>query len=619
MKTESKIIVLPEEVANKIAAGEVVERPASVVKELVENSIDAGARHVSIQVKRAGKESIAVADDGAGMSAGEAALSLKRHATSKISGIEDLDDIRTLGFRGEALPTIASVSRMVLTTRTRDSDGATRLTVEGGAVASSEAVAGPPGTSIQAEDLFYNTPARLKFLKTDATELRNIVDIVGKIALVNPAVGIELESDGRKLLALPPDQGVEARADELTGGSKLYWVSVASGERRLRFAFSAPHEGRGRSNGIKLFVNRRAVSDRLLFRAVMDGYRGLIGSGRYPVALLWLELPPGEVDVNVHPAKREVRFADEGRLFGWVSGNIAKALSASPWAVGGGDSEALPANPSPWSAGATKDHDPDKRGADRVAEALAGYGASLRAGAGQGSFSPHRTKGGLPFSPRVPRYDSAAQGEAAAIECVYGNLRPLGSFDATYLLFEDEGTRELVLIDQHAAHERVLYEKLLQPSAGSSVNAVNAANSPAQQLLVPVVVECSADEMAVYEERKEALATIGFTSQPFGSRSLSVIEAPKGLTSAQITAIVKDALSDDENAARDLHADMTEKWAARAACSAAVKARRRLTPSEVVALLTQLGGLQNPTHCPHGRPLILRLGREAVERLFHRR
>jgi DNA mismatch repair protein MutL len=324
--------ILPAALANQIAAGEVVQRPASVVKEAVENAVDAGARWVRVALRGAGLEEIVVGDDGQGMGREDALRSLERHATSKICVARDLDEIHTLGFRGEALPSIAAVSRLRLRTRPAGRDTGTEIRVAGGAVEAVEEVAAAPGTELRVAELFYNVPARRKFLKSAATEQRNTVAVVTQQALVHFDVGFELRTEKRVLLTVPPGQSLEERTAEVVGAEApggLFWHRVEGDGLTLWFAFAAPHEGRGQRRALRLFVNQRPVQDRLLVRAVLEGYRGLLESRRYPVALLWLQVPPREVDVNVHPAKHEVRFRDEGRVFRRVAEEYANAPEAN--------------------------------------------------------------------------------------------------------------------------------------------------------------------------------------------------------------------------------------------------------------------------------------------------
>ncbi|GAB6063121.1 DNA mismatch repair endonuclease MutL [Deferrisoma palaeochoriense] len=595
-----KVRVLPDEIANRIAAGEVVERPASVVKELVENAVDAGATRVRVLLEGAGRRLVAVEDDGEGMTRDDALTALERHATSKIAGAEDLDRITTLGFRGEALPSIASVSRVRIVTRPPGAAEATEVRVEGGRVISVEAAGAPRGTTVEVADLFFNVPARLKFLKTDATELRHCVETVTQLALVHFDVGFELRSQGRVLLAAPPGQSLEERTAQVVGAEApggLHWARSGEGDRALTFAFAAPHEGRGYRKGLRLFVNGRPVQDRLLVRAVTEGYRGLLESGRYPLALLWVEIPPDEVDVNVHPAKREVRFRDEGRVFRWVAGFVAESLARAPWLAAGGTAD-------------------EPRGAEaprpelgRVAEAIEGY--ARRVGSG----------GGAPARPWAPRQAPALGGAGTSRPAPppprpglrfeeprrgpYEGLRFLGAVEATYLVFQDPDGRELVVLDQHAAHERVLYERFLAEGPAR----------PVQRLLVPVTVECSPTERALFEERRDLLESLGFRVEPFGEAALAVTETPADLPAGAAEAVVRDLLA----AGAEVAAEGRDAVARRAACAAAVKARRALEASEAHALLSALGRCRHPTHCPHGRPLVVRLGRKELEGMFHRR
>jgi len=596
-----KVRVLPDEIANRIAAGEVVERPASVVKELVENAVDAGAGRVRVRLEGAGKRLIAVEDDGEGMGREDALLALERHATSKIASAADLDTITTLGFRGEALPSIASVSRMRIVTRPAEAAEATVVRVEGGKVVAVEAAGAPPGTTVEVADLFFNVPARLKFLKGDATELRHCVETVTQLALVHFDVGFELRSQGRVSLAVPPGQSLEERAAQVAGAEApggLYWARAEADGRELTFAFAAPHEGRGHRRGLRLFVNGRPVQDRLLVRAVTEGYRGLLEKGRYPVALLWVEMPPDEIDVNVHPAKREVRFRDEGRVFRWVAGFVAESLAGAPWL----SRDAMPAASDP----------PRRPELERVAEAVARYADRVSVGGagrapvpsagrrGGGGAGRPRMGGPPPVAATQPalRFDEPCRGP-------YDGLRFLGSVEATYLVFQGPDRRELVILDQHAAHERVLYERFLGQGGARG----------AQRLLVPVTVECSPAERAAFEERKDALSALGFRVEPFGDTALAVTETPADLPAAAAEAVVRDILGADPAEVAEGH----DALARRAACAAAVKARRALDASEAEALLRALSAARHPSHCPHGRPLAVRLGRKELEGMFHRR
>ncbi len=607
---QRKVRVLPDEIANRIAAGEVVERPASVVKELVENAVDAGASRVRVRLEGAGKRLVAVEDDGEGMVREDALLALERHATSKIASAGDLDGIVTLGFRGEALPSIASVSRARIVTRTQEAPEGTEIRVEGGRIASVRAVGTPRGTTVEVADLFFNVPARRKFLKGDVTELRHCAEVLTQLALVHHDVGFDVRSGQRPLLAVPTGQSLEDRTEQIVGPEApggLHWACWDEGPRSLQLAYTAPHGGRGHRKGVRFFVNGRPVQDRLLLRALLEGYKGLLERGRYPVALLWLVLPPAEVDVNVHPAKREVRFRDEGRVFRWVAGSVAEALSRAPWLKGA---------PAPGEKGPSEPSAGRRPELARVAEAVEGYARrALRQapgdGIGRGGTGPRRPAGpGLraPAARAALPLGSPAPGEEPPGP--FHGLRFLAAVDATYLIFVDPAGREVVVIDQHAAHERILYERFL-----------GSRGRPASQgLLIPVTFECTAAERAAYEERREVIETLGFRVEAFGASALAVTEAPAGLDPGAVESAVRDLLGADAAADVALEGEARkEALARRAACAAAVKARQALDPSEAEELLRRLGGLRNPSHCPHGRPLVVRLDRRGLEALFHRR
>ncbi|TAL17139.1 DNA mismatch repair endonuclease MutL [bacterium] len=617
---KNRIQVLPDEIVNRIAAGEVVERPASVVKELLENSIDAGAQNLSIRLYEAGLSRIAVEDDGCGMSRADAVLALKRHATSKIASHEDLDAIATLGFRGEALPSIASVSRVTVVTRERTAQSGTKLRVEAGVVTGCSDAGAPAGTLVEVEDIFFNTPARRKFMKSAPTELRNIIETVSNLALIHPKISFSVESEGRPLMILPPGQSLSERAEELSGvrPGGLYFAKARHGQRKLTFGFAAPHESRGHRRGIRLFVNRRAVNDRILFKALTEGYRGLLEQGRWPVALLWLDLPSDEVDVNVHPAKREVRFRDEGGLFRWVAGSVAGALSSAPWVRSGASAVEVPdsVEESPFC------YEKSAPGSGRAAEALEDYArralkpggarSPFYSGGGYGRGGAGRAEPGkLDFSVNsiAEGAEEKSPGETCAMNSPFGELRYLGAFDATFLLFES-GDRKLVIVDQHAAHERILYERISAARTGGK----------GQPLLVPLVVECSAAEIAGFAEREELLEAIGIRAELFGGQSLSLVEVPAGVTGAEGVGMLRDVIGGESfDSGESGGGGRADKLLARAACAGAVKAKMALDRTEVASLMRDLGETKNPSHCPHGRPLVIKMGRAQLYSLFHRK
>ncbi len=618
---EARIRVLSDEVVNLIAAGEVVERPASVVRELAENSVDAGAGMVSVRVEEAGLRKISIEDDGFGMSRVDAVLAFKRHATSKISTSSDLDSIHTLGFRGEALPSIASVSDISIVTRPSSSQLATAMTVEAGVVTKCGESGAPEGTLIEVSDLFHNVPARRKFLKSQATELRNVVEAVQNLALIHENVGFELLSEGRSLLSFPRACPLGERAAKVAGVGveDLFFHSVAGPLGRLVFAFAAPHESRGHRKSIRFFVNRRSVNDRILAKALSEGYRGLLEHGRFPVAMLWLEISPEEVDVNVHPAKREVRFRDEGGIFRFVAACVAEGLSKAPWVRAdesrGGGSPSVGEVAGYGLAGEGEGYG----GRTRVAEALDEYaaralsGGVARTGFSTGGFRGSSFKGygaALNFNERSSHVEGKESDRLTGDEMAspFGPLKFLGACDSTYLVFQTEDNK-LIIIDQHAAHERILFEKLME--SGRRVAG--------EQLLVPIVIDVGAAEMAALGERAQILESVGIIAEPFGQRSISINRVPAGVTALEAEAMARDALGGEIFDAHGGVEERRKELCERLACKGAVKARMALHHSEVRQLLRDLSLAKNPSHCPHGRPLVLRLGRPQLESLFHRR
>jgi len=633
-----KIYILSEDVANRIAAGEVVERPASVVKELVENSIDAGARRVVVKIEGAGKDFISVQDDGEGMSRDDAITAFKRHATSKIRSSDDLHRLATLGFRGEALPSIASVSRLELTTCPAGSSEGTFIFFDAGAVADERSVGAPAGATIEVKDLFFNVPARRKFLKSDASEQKNIVETLTQLALVHFDIGFELKTGSRRLISLPPDQSRQERTNDLLGSSLkggFFWADFEFEDYACVFAYASPDEARRNRANIRFFVNERPVVDKFLFRALMDGYGDCLVSGHYPSALLWLKIPSEQLDVNVHPAKREVRFQDERKIFRWVAGCVSEAVSRAPWTAGSAvssnafsyEDEINSATSRAAFYDSSRQAPASRPYVERARESLRSY-SPRAAGTEFPRYSPQRLPSA--FNPSVGNYPaldpsaaslvkSSAESElecnrpsGACVESRFGRLNFLGAFDSTYLIFEDRDSRELVLFDQHAAHERILYELFME--------AFDSSTRSAQPFLFPASIECSAVEMASFDERQDDLKLMGFDVERFGPNSLAVSGAPAGLSAAAAEAAVRDFLgAGDLCSPADDQRQRIEAAAKKMACSAAVKARSKLLPSEAVELVKRLENLKNPSHCPHGRPLLIRISRQNLESMFQRK
>ncbi len=562
----SRIRVLDQSVADRIAAGEVVERPASVVKELVENSLDAGARTITVEVLGAGSGLIRVSDDGAGMNPEDAALAVRRFATSKIAVAEDLERIVTYGFRGEALPSIAAVSRLWLVTRPAAAEAGTQVEIEGGGPPRIGAAGTAPGTVVSVESLFFNTPARRKFLKSPAREFALMAETVQRLALAAPAVTVRLRHEGRETFAYPAADPEERLAQVLGRDLAATMVPLRGESRGLTLSgWTVRPEGArpGRPTEY-LFVNRRPTQSRLLFRAALAGYAELLPVGLAPVVVLLLEIPPDAVDVNIHPRKLEVRFGDEHRVFALVQRAVREALL--------------------------------QRGAVRAAPELAA--AVLPAHLATAIAEP-----GLRYATTAGAQLPPLQGEGGRR---LPALRPIGQILRTYLVAE--APDGLVLIDQHAAHERILYERLLRGAGASGA---------AQALTAPVPVDLSAEEVGVLDEFLPASARLGFALEPFGGSTLLVRAVPAALSRQAPDRLLHRALGallEPRNGD-----DALANVAIATACHTAVRAGDPLTQAEMSALLSDLEGTEDPFTCFHGRPTMVWVSRPTLERWFLRR
>lgn len=603
------IRILDAHTANQIAAGEVIERPASVVKELVENALDAGSTRIVVEVEDGGRKLIRVSDNGCGIPAGELRLAFERHATSKLSSIADLASLTTLGFRGEALPSIASVARLTMVTRIPESLAGAAITFAGGALVEETAAAAPVGTTVTVRDLFYNTPAREKFLKTAATELARIVDVVAAAALGHPEVAFRLTSAGRALLTTAGDGNLPAVVVAVLGSAVadcLRPLDYEADDLRITGFAVAPDVSRGNRGGQFLFVNGRPIRSPLLGHALSEAYRDLLPAGRHPLAVIFVQLPPGAVDVNVHPAKAEVRFADERRVHAAVYAALRAALNAAGPAAAG-------------TAGF-------RRSGDRPEDdPSAGGGAHWRPPAGEQPFFSYFDRVRElpePFAgANAERADAsggepdptlaARQGEPPAASPPVRNslaaLVPLGQLHRTYIVAE--GNDGLYIVDQHAAHERVLFEQYLQPAAVR-----------AQDLLFPLTIDLTPAELATIDEFAGPLAELGFTVEPFGDGAVAVRSVPAALAGEFDRAFFTDLLA-ALAAGADGDSPLVQRdriLAAVASCRAAIKARDLLTPAGAAALLARLGETANPWTCPHGRPTIIRLGLDELAKRFRR-
>ena len=598
MTAKGKIIRLPAGLANQIAAGEVVERPAAAVKELVENALDAGATRIVITIEFGGKRLIRVEDDGEGMTAADAALALERHATSKIARPEDLAAIATLGFRGEALPSIASVSRLQLRTRERDAGEGVEVRVAGGGAAEVAPAGAPPGTVVEVRDLFYNVPARRKFLKSDGAETGHISRAVTQLALGFFEIGFTLVSGPRTLVDCAPAASLAERFQQIYGERpELVEVRKEAAGIRL-FGFAASLAGEAPANGPQhLFVNRRAVKDKTIAHAIGEAYRRATIKPRRPEAHLFLEVPPERVDVNVHPAKTEVRFLEQSLVHEVVRRALGEALGQ----------EVVPQVPLERPAAAV----PEPR-AQSIPGVLGGLGAASRWGPvtdlfrrrAPGDDGQDAVREGPPPPPAAA---PAAGGDLSAMGT--GPLIPLGQCRDTFIVAVDNDG--IIIIDQHVAHERILFEQVMRRLTEGPVQA--------QRLLDPLVITLPPAGREALAAHTGDLARLGFEIEPFGGASVQVAAVPSLLGRAESEAAVRALAEDLEGLERGTGAAAAlGRIAATTACHAAVKANDRLTMEKMSWLLHELRQTAYSTVCPHGRPVLLRLSRQELEKRFER-
>jgi DNA mismatch repair protein MutL len=598
-----RITRLPDDLANQIAAGEVVERPASVVKELVENAIDAGAARLVITVEYGGKKLIRVEDDGIGMEPDDARLCLERHATSKIRRADDLGAIATLGFRGEAIPSIASVSHFRLRTRPRGADSATEIRVNGGAIESVVETGGPEGTLVEVADLFYNLPARRKFLKSDAAESAQISKMVTQLALGYPEVGFTLVSAGRRVLQCPPVTRLQDRLFQVYGERPDLIELRREGGGLVVSGFVAALAETGPTRGPQnVFVNRRVVKDRTIAHAILDAYSVASNRERSPEVHLYIEIPADRVDVNVHPTKAEVRFREQSLVHELVRRAVGDAL-------GKGAVPELQLRPS--------DLIPNRPLTPSIPGVLTGGvyssrwtpGASSSAGLKpvptSGGVEPTSTDEGPDFSPGI-----GPGGFNPAVGSSIRPLIPLGQFRDTFIVaIDDEG---ICIIDQHVAHERVLFERIMQ--------RLTAGRLDSQRLLVPMVLELAPAERDALLSRTAALEQFGFEVEEFGGdTSLKLTAVPAVLPRDECEAAVRALAQDLEGLDRGLEIqESLKRIAATMACHAAVKANYPLTAEKIRHILDELNATAYSSVCPHGRPVMLRITRREVEKNFER-
>ncbi len=625
---EHIVHILPEQVASQIAAGEVVERPASAVKELIENSLDAGARSVSAEILGGGSALIAVGDDGSGMTRADAILSLRRHATSKIRSAADLSAIRTLGFRGEALASIASVSHLRMQTRRAADEHGVEVAAEAGNIEDTRTCAMAAGTRIEVRQLFFNTPARLKFLKTLATEQGAIAEAFQRIALANHHIAFRLSADGRTIFDLPLANSVLERFRQVFGSkiaSRMLAFELERPGIRAQGLAATSQESFATGRMIFTFVNGRSVRDRTLIRAIEQGYQTVIPRGRHPAALLFVNMRHEDVDVNVHPMKTEVRFRNSGAVFEVVYHAIRDRLADQ--------TENAPVATSVGTAAASEAPAPSTDHAAKGLGTTASMGDDARAGqsANAPGDSVPNPRGDAPLRlvPDAPNqamfqrplslaYDRDARGGGAATAAhppapipMYSKLRVIGQIFAGYIALETEGG--LLLIDQHAAHERVTFEKLRRELRDGGIRT--------QAMLAPVSVELNPARASQIHGALSELRAMGFDVEPFGPTTLLLKGAPAVFGpegGAKLLTDMIESMGDNESGFRGGGEAAFENWLKQLACHGSVRVGRVLELAEIHSLLAELDRTEFKTNCPHGRPVHIQFGRGQIERMFRR-
>jgi DNA mismatch repair protein MutL len=592
-----KIQILPEHLANQIAAGEVVERPASVVKELIENSLDAAASEIFIDIESGGRTLVRVTDNGYGMSRDDAFLSLERHATSKVKSADDLFALHSMGFRGEALPAIASVSRLRLTTRSVDDEAGWQIYAEGGTIRQADAIGAAPGTAIEVRNLFFNTPGRRKFLRKEDTEFGHVADVVTRLAMSRPDIHFRLAHNGRTYLEAYRHQRLEERAASLLGRSLaggLLSVEADSGTGEMLVGLlGSPGISRSSTAQIYTYVNGRFVRDRVVQHAILEAYRTLLEKRRYPVTVLFIDMPPEMVDVNVHPTKHEVRFRNQQQVHDFIVTSLRERLHkvvAAPNTAGDDIHVSAAATVTP-TAPLAQDY------RERIQESLAAFNQKV---ATAPVFSSGATVKG-----EMSGW-SVGQGEASAMP---EGWRLIGQYLNSYLLCQVHD--ELVLIDQHAAHERIGFERLRRQ--------ISTAGIESQNLLFPVVLELEHREAAVLTDQLGQFARFGFEVEAFGGRAFTVKAVPALLADVDVERLVRDLATELNEIGRTGQIDdAIDQVLAVLACHSMVRANQALSLTEMQRLLKDLMEIDFGSCCPHGRPVMHRLSRRDVEKFFHR-
>jgi len=594
-----RILVLSEDIANKIAAGEVVERPASIVKELLENSIDAGATDIRVELEKGGCHSIKVMDNGSGIEHEDVPLVFERHATSKIHHFEDILSVSSFGFRGEAMPSIASIARVELMTRRKNDLSGTKATLEDGVIKEVAPVGSPEGTQISVNRIFANVPARRKFLKTEATEQSACLDVITRLALAHPEIRFRVLANDKEIFTAPEVGDISKRISMVMGddfSEHCIPVDEQKDNMSLTGFISRPEYTRSNSKSVYLFVNKRFIRDNSVTHAVLSAYRQIIEPRRYPAAVLFLDAPPEDVDVNVHPAKMEVRFKNARSVYELVTRTISQHLAEAQTSKGNYIYRLAPTEKKDFSF---------TKPSVREASPSVPFGTFSRQKLQQAINDDLLKRPAAENIPKVFERENITTDESIS----FTGMQYVGQYAETYLLFEGDG--RLVLLDQHAAHERIILEKL-KKSKGDKVVS--------QSLLMPEIINLTPGQVTLFNDYLDFLKEIGLEIEIFGRDAIAVKAVPATLSKVKITEMISDIADQlgDQNQAPSL-TERKEKILATLACKSAIKANRVLSREEVAALCRELEGTPFNLTCPHGRPITIHFPLNEIERLFKRK
>lgn len=595
----NRIVVLSEDIANKISAGEVVERPASIVKELLENSIDAGATDIRVELEKGGCQSIKVIDNGSGIEHEDVPLVFERHATSKIHKFEDIFNVVSFGFRGEAMPSIASIAKVELLTRRKIDLSGTKATLEAGAIKEVAPAGCPEGTQIAVTRIFANVPARRKFLKTEATEQSTCLDVITRIALAHPEIRFKVSANGKEIFAVPEVSDISKRISMVMGddfSEHCIAVDEQKDNMSLTGFISRPEYTKSNSKSIYLFVNRRFIRDNSVTHAVLSAYRQIIEPRRYPAAVLFLDMPPEDVDVNVHPAKLEVRFKNAHGVYELVSRTIAQSLA---------EAETLKDNFIYRLASK------EKKDFSYTSPTIREKSPSVPFGMFSRQNLQRAINEDLLKCPIAEKTTTVVQSDNIPIrEAIsFTGMKYMGQFAGTYLIFE--GDENLVLLDQHAAHERIILERLKKSSGGKVIR---------QSLLMPEIINLTPGQITLFSDYIDLLQEIGLEIEIFGRDAIAVKAVPATLSQIKISEMISDIVDQlsDQNQTPSL-LEKREKILASLACRAAIKANKVLSQEDVAALCRELEATPSNLTCPHGRPITINFSLNEIERMFKRK